>query len=244
MTPAPPYSEGHEETGVDDSSLLAAARKVVRERVGWTVRSIPHRTTLQYELEDGRSIFCKLRDRRPKDAEIEWRWLRDLPRLGFRAPQPVLLTRRANHTAVCTLQAPGRPVQLLMADAVEAGQQASIQTYLDTVVAPMLQRFHGSGLVYRDLYWNHLYAESLDDLSTEPTFIDVERIFRPRFRWRRWQVKDLAGLVASLPPTANPTILLRPFHTYLGGRDQPWRPLAKSVLRKAARIRRHKPKYA
>jgi hypothetical protein len=199
---------------------------------------------MRYELEDGRRIFCKLRDRRPGDARLEWRWLGELPRLGFRVPQRVLLVHRWNHTAVCTLEVPGRPVQALIARAMEAGQRGVVLAYLSAAVAPLVRRFHGEGLVFRDLYWNHLYAESLGEPRSEPTFIDVERIFRPRWRWRRWQVKDLAGLLSSLPPSAPPKILLRGLHTYLGGRQRPWRPLARAVIAKAARIRRHRPRWS
>ena len=244
MTPAPSSGIPCEEFGVQDSALIDAARMVVRDGVGQTVRAVPHRRTLRYELGDGRRVFCKLRDRRPGDARLEWRWLGELPRLGFRAPQPVLLAHRGNHTAVCTLEVPGRPVQALIAEAMEAGQRAVVIAYAGGAVAPLVRRFHGEGLVFRDLYWNHLYAESLDEPFCEPAFIDVERIFRPRWRWRRWQVKDLAGLLASLPLSAPPSILLRALHTYLGGREKPWRPLARAVITKAARIRRHRPRWS
>lgn len=234
-------SWGHEERGVDDELLIAAARDAASGGAGQVMRSIPHRRTLQYCLADGRSIFCKLRDRRPGDALVEWWWLHELPRLGFRAPQPVLLLRRRSRTAVCTLEAPGRSSRDLIAEAVRAGRPSTVEAWIVSAVAPMLRRFHGQGLVFRDLYWNHLYVESLDDPQREPTFIDVERIFRPRWRWRRWQVKDLAGLLASLPSPASPRLLLRGFRAYLGGVGA--RSLLGPVVRKAGRIRRHRPRY-
>lgn len=230
-----------EEQGVEDEVLLVAAREVVGGGVGREVRSIPHRRTLEHEAADGRAIFCKLRDRRPGDALNEWRWLHELPRLGFRAPQPILLARDGNRTAVCTLGVPGRPVRDLIAEAVEAGRQATVEAWVVSAVAPMLRRFHGQGLVFRDLYWNHLYIESLDEPGREPTFIDVERIFRPRWRWRRWLVKDLAGLFASLPPGVPQSILMPGFRAYAG--ESGAASLLGPVTRKAARIRAHRPRY-
>lgn len=230
-----------QESGTEDESLIAAAREVLHGGVGRAVRTIPHRRTLEHRTPDGRSVFCKLRDRRPRDAVNEWRWLYELPRLGFRAPQPVLFAQSHRRTAVCTLGVPGRSASSLIAEAVEAGEHAKVEAWVISGVLPMLRRFHGHRLVFRDLYWNHLYIESLDEALREPTFIDVERIFRPRWRWRRWLVKDLAGLLASLPPTAPPSILMPGFRTYAG--EPGTAALLRSVTRKAARIRAHRPRW-
>ena len=243
MIAAPSHSYGREEPGTEDGALIDAAREVLRGRAGTPVRCVPHRRTLRHELADGRCVFCKLRDRRPRDAEVEWQWLHELPRLGFRVPRPVLLTRDRNHSAVCTLGVSGRPVQLLIGEALEAGRWAEVSAYAEKAVAPVVRRLHRQRLIFRDLYWNHLYAKSLEDLSVEPTFIDVERVFRPRWCWRRWQVKDLAGLVSSLPASAPPRILWPALRSYLGAFDGQARRLAKAVLRKAARIRAHRPRY-
>ncbi len=243
MIPAPCHSHGREEPGTEDGALIDAAREVLQGRAGTPVRSVPHRRTLRHELADGRCVFCKLRDRRPKDAQVEWHWLHELPRLGFQVSRPVLLTRDGNHSAVCTLGVSGRSLQLLIGEALEAGGWAEVSAYAEKVVAPVVRRLHRQSLVFRDLYWNHLYAESLEDLSVEPTFIDVERVFRPRWCWRRWQVKDLAGLVSSLPDSASPRILRRAFLSYLGASDGQARRLSRAVLRKAARIREHQPRY-
>lgn len=243
MIPAPSHSHGGEEPGTEDGALIDAAREVLEGRAGTPVRCVPHRRTLRHQLADGRCVFCKLRDRHPNDAQVEWQWLHELPRLGFRVSQPVLMTRDGNLSAVCTLGVSGRPLQLLIGEALDAGRQDQVSAYADKVVAPVVRRLHRQRLIFRDLYWNHLYAESLADLATEPTFIDVERVFRPRWRWRRWQVKDLAGLVSSLPESAAPQILSPALRSYLQASDDEARRLAKAVLRKAARIRGHQPRY-
>lgn len=243
MIPTPSHSHGREEPGTEDGALIDAAREVLHGGAGTPVRSVPHRRTLCHQLADGRWVFCKLRDRRPKDAQVEWQWLHELPRRGFRVPHPVLLTRDGDHSAVCTLGVSGRSLQVLIGEALDAGKWAEVSVYADQVVAPVVRRLHQQRLVFRDLYWNHLYAESLEDLSVEPTFIDVERVFRPRWRWRRWQVKDLAGLVSSLPASASPRILWPALCSYLGAANGPARRLSKAVLRKAARIQKHRPRY-
>jgi hypothetical protein len=114
-------------------------------------------------------------------------------------------------------------------------------------VAKAVRRLHDQGLVFRDLYWNHLFARDLSP-DSEPVFLDVERVFRPRWRWERWVVKDLAGLLASVPAA----LALRAgdgvrfLRSYLGA-DWPLRSrrhrLMRKIAAKAARIRAHRPRY-
>jgi hypothetical protein len=101
---------------------------------------------------------------------------------------------------------------------------------------------HEAGVCYRDLYWNHVFAvDPFGDSS--PTFLDVERVFRPRWRRRRWVVKDLAGLQASAPTDVPLRLRLRFLRAYLGEPIAFHRTFAAAIDRKAARVRRHVPKF-
>jgi hypothetical protein len=79
--------------------------------------------------------------------------------------------------------------------------------------------FHRAGFVHRDLYLSHIFIQPLTDPfgsvrgrsglgganggaggpHDEFRLIDLQRVFRPRWRRRRWVVKDLAALHYSTP---------------------------------------------
>lgn len=60
-------------------------------------------------------------------------------------------------------------------------------------LAGLVARLHEAGFVHRDLYLSHVFIEGEDF-----RLIDLQRVFRPRWR-RRWLVKDLAALHFSTP---------------------------------------------
>ena len=73
-------------------------------------------------------------------------------------------------------------------------------------LARFVARFHRSGFVHRDLYLSHLFimcseagVPALAGDGVVFTLIDLQRVFRPRWRRRRWVVKDLAALNYSTP---------------------------------------------
>lgn len=61
-------------------------------------------------------------------------------------------------------------------------------------LARLVARLHRAGFVHRDLYLSHIFIEGEDF-----RLIDLQRVFRPRWRRRRWVVKDLAALHFSTP---------------------------------------------
>jgi hypothetical protein len=77
--------------------------------------------------------------------------------------------------------------------AVEETDLALRRRQLDSL-ARLLARFHRSGFVHRDLYLAHIFLE-----TGGFRLIDLQRVFRPRWRRRRWVVKDLAALAFSTP---------------------------------------------
>lgn len=226
-----------------DSILLG---RVVAGALGYTVRCTPRRRTVVATASDGRVLFVKLRRGRLRDAKAEWRWLHLLPMLGVRTARPVALARLPRgQSALCTLAATGRPCDALLAEALLQGRRGLALAFACRVVAPLVRGLHDRGIAVRDLYWNHLFAADL--AADEVVLLDVERVFRPRLRRRRWVVKDLAGLLASVPgdlPALRDRLAF--LRAYLGGGGMARRErrrLGRDVLRKAERIRAHAPRY-
>ena len=209
--------------------------------VGRAVRCVPGRYTVVAEDPAGRVVFAKLRRGRTRDAAAEWRWLHVLPMLGFSVATPVAFLQRGRKTMVVTEAVVGEAADTLAHAALANGLGGSPAEFLLRAVAPTVARLHAQGIVFRDLYWNHLFAPALG--ATEPTFLDVERTFQPRWRRSRWIVKDLAGLLASAPVALPCRVWLRALHVYQGGRPEGWKALAKAVRRKADRIQAHRPRY-
>jgi tRNA A-37 threonylcarbamoyl transferase component Bud32 len=75
---------------------------------------------------------------------------------------------------------------------VEAG--AALAAKLARLVADL----HRAGYVHRDLYASHIFLHEAPG-GMELYLIDLARMFAPRWRKFRWQVKDLAQLKYSMP---------------------------------------------
>lgn len=193
-------------------------------------------------LDDGRRQFHKLRTTRRRDADREWYWLHQLPAMGFSVATPIGRQRRGRATILSTAGVSGRPLDAALADALRRGLDTGVRDYLCGVLAPVVRRLHGLGLVFRDLYCNHVFVDALDPAASPPVLIDVERVFRPRWRMRRWRVKDLAGLLASTPVPLPATWGVRFLRAYLEDGGE-WRSWARAVTAKARRIRGHRPRY-
>lgn len=212
-------------------------RDAILDMRGVTVRCTPTRRAVCWCPNGGPRLFRK--HHRGDGAVVEARWLEVLRGRGFRVP-PLLFVGRAGADSVLGMAGvAGRPLDLLLATAAADGQQRRAVDYAADIVAPLVRRLHAEGLVFRDLYWQHLFAEDL--AGGEPVFIDVHRVLRPRWRRQRLIVKDLAGLLASLPPGYSRSACLLFLWRYVGSR--PPRSLQRAIVRKALRIRRHRPKY-
>lgn len=215
--------------------------------IGVTVRCTPRRITRMLEV-DGEVAFAKLRSKRPLDAEAEWRWLHELPRLGLATPTPLGFLRIGRWTGLLTRALAGRTFDAWAQEAQKEGQE-SVRKLCDFAVrevAPRVAALHRAGLVYRDLYWNHIVA---DAIGGAVAFLDVERVFRPRWRFERWRTKDLAGLASSYPGEVPLRFAVRFLRGYLAA--DPGAKLKKDALRqlllraagKARGIRSHAPKF-
>jgi len=111
---------------------------------------------------------------------------------------------------VLLAEVPGRSLERWVPAAVppprEESDRRGRRALLDAL-ARFVGRFHAAGFVHRDLYLCHVFLTAADstgypDLRADPepfALIDLQRVFQPRFRKRRWVVKDLAALAYSAP---------------------------------------------
>ncbi|HEX6811907.1 MAG TPA: lipopolysaccharide kinase InaA family protein [Planctomycetota bacterium] len=209
--------------------------------LGHTVRCVPTRRTVVVAVAGG-WLFGKWRRGRERDAAAEWRWLHMLPLLGIHAAAPVAWVGDRRRSLLVTAGLPGRSLDAWAVDAARGGWLPQLVAWACSDVAPVVRRLHDQGLVYRDLYWNHVMATD-PRLGGEPRFLDVERVFEPRWRKRRWIVKDLAGLWASVPIALPERCGLRFLRHYLGLPLRAHRRLILAIAAKARRIRQHVPRY-
>ena len=233
-----------------DSPRLAASLGELHDAVlglwqgtlGRIVRCVPTRWTAALATADG-WIFAKTRLGARRDAAAEWRWLHLLPLLGLRTPAPLAwLGDGGGKTMLVTRGVPGRPCDAWLAEAAADGWLPAFTAWACREVAPRVRALHDAGLVYRDLYWNHVFVSD-PRAGGEPTFLDVERVCRVRWFQRRWLVKDLAGLVSSLPVDVPPRLLLRFARAYWREPLRSRRRWLAAIVRKAARIRAHTPRF-
>ena len=72
-----------------------------------------------------------------------------------------------------------------------------LETFTDELIR-LAQRMHEAGYVHRDFYASHIFLHDCEG-NLRLYLIDLARAFRPRRRWFRWRVKDLAQLKYSMP---------------------------------------------
>jgi len=209
--------------------------------LGHTVRCVPTRRTVTCGEGTAR-LFGKWRTGQGRSAAAEWRWLHLLPMLGLRVPVPVAWLGQGRRTLLVTAAVSGRSMDAWLVEAAANGWLPQLVDCACCCVAPIVRRLHDHGLVYRDLYWNHVFVDDPRG-AAGVTFLDVERVLRPWFWWRRWVVKDLAGLLASSPVPVPARAGLRFLRAYLGEPLVRHRGLIEAIVRKARRIRRHVPRY-
>jgi hypothetical protein len=105
-------------------------------------------------------------------------------------------------------------------------------------LAGLARQFHRGGWCHRDFHLCHIFVEAADD-QYRLALIDLQRVFRPRWRRERWRVKDLAQLNHSVPATGiSRTLKLRFAKEYFQtDRLTPaQKRFLRRILRKSARI--------
>jgi tRNA A-37 threonylcarbamoyl transferase component Bud32 len=181
-------------------------------------------------------------------AEVEWHWLRELPGLGLPGPQPVAYgcRRRAGlerQSLLLTDAVPGTSLERWVPDQLDGPlADRAFKTSLAADLAGLVARLHASRLVHRDLYLSHVFIDEDADGAARLCLIDLQRVIRPRLRWRRWMIKDLAALDYSTPAAAASSAdRLRFWLRYRGAQSlTPGdKPIIRAIVRKARRIARH-----
>ena len=189
------------------------------------------------------TLYAKLYRRRWRTAAAEWRWLHLLPLLGIKTAAPVawLADRRAS--LVVTLAVAGRSLDAWAVQAEQQGWLDQVFAYACQQVAPFARRLHDQGLIHRDLNCAHLFVAD-QRVAEPPAVIDVERMFRPRWLWRLWVVKELAALLASVPVAVPLRVGLRFLTAYAPeATPRARRRLAGAIARKVVRVAAHRPKF-
>jgi len=200
-------------------------------------------------------------------AGVEWRNARELARAGvpvaevaaFGQEMAGLWERRSliliREVAGVSLE---RWVPAHLPPAAEETDLARRRDRLDRLAA-FVGGFHRAGFVHRDLYLSHIFiqpaTEHREPVESRPgqtgveeggsgrheefRLIDLQRVFRPSWRRRRWVVKDLAALHYSTPADrAGLPERLRFLCRYVRacGRFGTARQLARAVGAKASRM--------
>jgi tRNA A-37 threonylcarbamoyl transferase component Bud32 len=142
-----------------------------------------------------------------------------------------------------TDEVPGRSLERRVPDELERRlADRAFKARLGAELAGVVARLHAARLVHRDLYLSHVFIDEGADGTVRLSLIDLQRVLRPRLRWRRWMIKDLAALDYSTPrAAASRADRLRFWKRYRGAqRLGPGdKALIRAVARKSRRIARH-----
>lgn len=213
--------------------------------LGWlgrTVRCVPRRRTMM-ATSVATTLYAKLYRGRFGVAAREWHWLHMLPLLGISTAQPVAWLADRRSALIVTAAVPGRSLDAWAVDAAREGWLEAVFVYACRTVAPFARRLHSHGLIHRDLNCSHLFCADPRSAGA-PSVIDVERVFRPRLRWQRWVVKELASLLASSPVSVPTFVQLRFLRRYApDATTAELRRLARAIARKVQRVHRHQPRF-
>ncbi len=240
-TTSPGVLEGPEDVlrGLNAAGIATVADVLQRSE---TVRDLRDRSN--HVLRVGRNvIFVKrTKSRRPPEEAAALALVAaagvPVPRLAFSGRDP-----QAGGIVGTFDLAPRRPLD----DLLKEGRLSPAQ--VDAAfrsLAEAVARLHRAHLGHRDLYLAHVYADPGEDRPSV-VLIDWQRHWPVLGPLGHRVVKDLAAIESSIPEgTVRARARLRFLGHYLRARGFPVRtllsPLARRVLKKAARIRRHAPR--
>lgn len=145
-------------------------------------------------------------------AGIEWQNARDLAAAGIPAAEAVAFGQEMigpweRRSFVMLRAVEGISLEKwvpMNLSGVSGGVDASQRRERIDRLARFVADFHRAGFVHRDLYLSHVFLQPRirkpGELQREDyRLIDLQRVFRPRWRLCRWVVKDLAALHYSAP---------------------------------------------
>lgn len=179
-------------------------------------------------------------------AAVEWNRTIQLRAEGVPCAEPVafgeeLAGSRELRSALLLAAVPGDALERLVGE-WGAEDRPLVRALLEAT-ADLVGRFHALGYVHRDLYLSHIFFDADARLESALSLIDLQRVMKPpRWRRRRWVVKDLASLDYSTPASlVSRGQRLRWLKRYLRVSKLKGSPrrLARQVARKTLRIVRH-----
>lgn len=224
------------------------------------------RVRLVFKSTEGSRVFYLKRYRQPPFGEqlrrilagrpresaagVEWRILTQLADAGLPVPAPVAFGQHMRgwleaRSFLVMAEAPGESLEKWLPrhwprranGAAFRRRRTAIEAFARQIAA-----FHAAGFVHRDLYASHVFIRIEPDAAAPAfTFIDLQRIFRPRWRKTRWIAKDLAALDYSIAPHVARTDRLRFWRTYLEAVRRPeWlRTMPARIAGRTRRMSRH-----
>ncbi|OPX21576.1 MAG: hypothetical protein B1H04_06415 [Planctomycetales bacterium 4484_123] len=92
---------------------------------------------------------------------------------------------------------PGEALERCLEEHLRRWDERAVQCF-NAALVELVRRLHRRGCVHRDLYASHIFLD-VTERGPELYLIDLARLFSPRWRLFRWQVKDLAELKYSMP---------------------------------------------
>jgi hypothetical protein len=177
-----------------------------------------HRRRIRFSLTDrsgkGHTLYLKLYDRErtsgrlrrwwtyggeTSPADVEFDNIEALRSAALPTMQAVVCDRGGARSHLIVTSVPGKKLEACMKGFVEAhsGSPQIIEAFtLD--LARLVRKFHSLGYVHRALYFSHVFLDESDG-KVQLHLIDLARAFVPRWRRKRWQIKDLAQLKYSAP---------------------------------------------
>lgn len=182
-------------------------------------------------------------------AGVEWRAISRLAAAAMPVPEPIAYGRHMRgwfevRSFVLMAEVPGVSLEAWLPanwrrDAT--GPARARQQQMIRRLARQIAAFHSAGFVHRDLYVSHIFLRDPASETPRFTFIDLQRVFRPRWRRTRWIVKDLAALNYSVEGLVSRTDRLRFWRAYADAAGRPRRPrlLLARIDSKTDRVRRH-----
>jgi len=180
------------------------------------------------------------------EALNEWRAILALRAAGFNTADPIAVGQSRSVGAVTrsfllTAEIAGGIAAHDYARSLEARPRRRLALQ----VAELTRRFHDAGFVHKDCYLSHLFVVERGS-GRALFFIDLQRVTNPRWRRRRWWIKDLAQLAYSAQLAgATSRDLLAFARAYLGRVNlTPADPrLLSSVVRRVQALHGRGPRY-
>ncbi len=135
-------------------------------------------------------------------AGNEWEWIQRFAADGIPCVQAVAFGQemrgfREVRSAILTSAVAGQSLERWAAD-WSAADRTTIRRLIPAT-ADLISRLHGRGYIHRDLYLSHLFFDPSQPIEQSLFLIDLQRVIRPQWCFRRWIVKDLAALNYSTP---------------------------------------------